>query len=133
MKELPRRKIGYSYQGKTKKKKNNMELRDFIRNTIIEIIQGVRDAQETSIIYNATVNPSYKTGHYLEIGDKIYAVKDIEFEISLTESQSEGNSKGIGVNFYSFKGGTKSGENASNTSGTKVKFSLPILFPPGER
>lgn len=110
-----------------------MELRDFISESLKAIIGGVKDAQKEQGNYSAKINPSYSTGHYQEIDGEYFAIKDINFEIALTESKTGESKKGISVSFPIINGNIGDGKMNTTTAGTKVSFSLPVIFPvPGK-
>ena len=93
-----------------------MELKEFISSALVDLVKAIEDAQEKTKDTKAKIASD----------EKIYIV---EFNISLTESESADAGGGIGVAFGSigFKGNAKSSD--SNTSQTGIKFSVPIVYP----
>lgn len=110
-----------------------MELKEFIKLTITEIMDGIKESQKEQDNYSAKINPSYATSHYQEIDGQYFAIKDINFEIALTESQTGENKKGISVSFPILNGGIDNNKTNTTTTGTKVSFSLPVIFPVPEK
>lgn len=110
-----------------------MELKDFVKETLLQITQGVKEAQEATFEYGAVINPgTYASGenyNHAVIKNKKYPIQDVEFEVALTATTGEGNKSGIGVAFGAFAiGGNKSTEE-KNISVTNIKFTVPAVFP----
>ena len=110
-----------------------MELKEFIRETLLQITQGVHEAQQTVKEYGAIVNPA----QYQESTDTLNAkidnqyrpVQNVNFEVALASSNSEGNKTGIGVLLGSFNIGTSNHEDSKLISVTNVRFSVPLVLP----
>ncbi|MBW2961306.1 hypothetical protein [Mesonia aestuariivivens] len=104
-----------------------MELREFIKEVSLEIIQGVTDTQDeiNKKGIKSIVNPTSDQSLGNETKGKIYdfgKYQKIDIEAALiTREVKKG---GISVQVLS---GSYSGDKESVS---KVKFSLPILFPP---
>lgn len=96
-----------------------MELREFICNALTDIVDGVKDAQEKSnkngaaIAYNGTG-------------------ADVEFNINLTEFESNGKSGGIGVAFGIMDASGGASKSNAQTSATSIKFKVPLFYPKSE-
>ena len=121
------------------RKKKNMELREFISETIIQIMEGIIDAQEAVANKNGLVNPK-RLGN--TPGDTPMAVvvdeytkgvnrriEIIDFEVALTEVEKSDKKVGIGVGFSNITMGSERKKGGENTSFTTVKFSIPVVFP----
>ena len=107
--------------------------KEFVKETLLQITQGVKEAQEATIEYGAVINPScYASGeeyNHAVIKNKKYPIQDVEFEVALTATSFFCNKSGIGVAFGAFAiGGNKSMEE-KNISVTNIKFSIPAVFP----
>lgn len=109
-----------------------MELNEFVKGTLLQIIQGVHEAQGLAKEYGATVNPGRITGNNLlqsTINNKSCTVQNVDFVVGLTSSTSESTKLGIGVMLGSIGIGGKTDANDNNTAATSVKFSVPIALP----
>ena len=106
-----------------------MELREFISATLADIIGGVVDARKK--VTGAIVAPNFKNDHrHLVVSDgNKNLLETVEFEVILTDKGVSEKSKGIGVSFGSFGLGYKNEKGGENTSSTKIKFGVPIVFP----
>lgn len=107
-----------------------MELKEFIKETLKDIVSGVKEAQKSVSGLGGTVAPRTTNGDYKNDGGTEYrVVRNVEFEIGLTIEDS-GERKGkIGV----LSGVFSIGAGVSETSGVKsfnsVRFSIPVAFP----
>lgn len=107
-----------------------MELKDFIRETILQIFEGVKDAQCESIKLNASVNPFNKK--HSDGFNTYYSfdeLHNIEFEVILSELSNNESKAGIGVFLGNLGIGLNDKSEKANTSNTKIKFSIPVSYP----
>ena len=109
-----------------------MELKTFVSETLKQIAEGVKQAQEDVKELGATVNPSnttYADKQLYLTHNKTITAQVIDFDISLTETEATQAGGSIGVFFGSVglgaHGKTESGSNAMN----RVKFSVPVALP----
>ena len=112
-----------------------MKLSDFITETITEIIAGVFNAQENAKEKNAIVNPAHLVfdgNVYTKVGSaQTYGeiVTPINFEISLTVSETDKEQGGFGIFAAAFGAGVK-GENEDRKENIhKIKFQTIIQLP----
>lgn len=110
-----------------------MELKDFIKETLVEIINGVKEAQKDIESTGAYINPmvskstdKISVAHY---SGHTYTIYDVDFDIAVTASDSSGKKGGIGVFLGSVGAGTKAESNESNVFQNKIKFQVPISYP----
>jgi len=119
-----------------------MELKDFIKNVIVEISLGVLKAKKELEDTDALVNPATTRGVVTKHGGTERSVQNIEFDISVsllekstnTQTQDKKAKASIGVlDVLNLNFGTKNSEtdNASlkNATTNKIKFSVPISLP----
>jgi hypothetical protein len=113
-----------------------MNLTDFVSETILSIITGVRDAQEKAAEHGAHVNPAGLMRHTTQIADNaiwdnrtnVYA-QPVSFDIAITaEDTAQGGAK-IKV-LTGLLGGDIGGEKGSkNAVASRVQFVVPVLLP----
>ena len=111
-----------------------MELKEFIEETLMQIVEGVKSAQGRGLVFGAVINPGYvdakeQRATYNSVG---YTINEVEFEVTLTVTEGIENKKGIGVAFGNFAIGGQNKSDVNNTSLTKIKFSVPVGLPPIE-
>ena len=92
-----------------------MELREFVKNTLIEIAEGVKDAKLD----------------YLKLKGEIpkREMCRVKFDIALTQTEKADSTKGIGVVLSSVKVGASKDEQQSSSSLTRVEFIVPVRLP----
>ena len=68
-----------------------MELKDFVRDTLLDIVQGVKEAQEVCGVKGAIISPrSVQTvAPKANIEGKEHYVQMVEFQVVLGEEQNE--------------------------------------------
>jgi len=99
-----------------------MQLKDFVQQTLVEIVQGVYDAQPLMREHNARVGSMYE-------GEKRQFVK---FDVAVASGTTDTKSGEAGAHIYVVDtGGEWSRENA-NVALQRVRFSVPIEYPPSE-
>lgn len=113
-----------------------MELKDFIKTTLIEIAEGVEAAQSHEGV-GGQIAPSSHGGHKFA-DDKGVASNSrimstvVQFDIAVNTSNSiagEANTKGR--IFVAEASGNVKGERAS-TEATRIQFSVPFIFAPNK-
>lgn len=106
-----------------------MELKDFIKESIIECVEAVVEVQRDTRIHKlgGIVAPAWsqKSGANYHVSEKS-DLRDIEFEIAVTVSNKDNG--GFGINVFNAVSGNLNKEN-SNASVSRVKLSIPVLFP----
>ena len=109
-----------------------MELKEFIKNTLLDIVEGVKDAQEKGMELGAIISPNYRQTDYT-MSYESKPIRIVEFEVGLSPETMEGG-RGIGVslaNVASFKLDDNGSQRKNNA--TKIKFDVPIVFPTPEK
>ena len=110
-----------------------IELKDFIAESLKQIIQGVEEAQKFAKVHNSKINPK---DIFLSGENAIVTSRDeppkiiyIDFDIAVTTGEIKGKEGGIGIFASAIQLGIKgqSGEEKSNVS--RLKFSIPLLLP----
>src|SRR5689334_14325445 len=101
-----------------------MELKDFIQQTLEQIVEGVSSAQVVIEKKGGIVNPTevsfQKDGTWNLYKHGI--PHSVEFDVGLTSIDKKGSSEGIGVFLGSVNLGKKNDTGVEHTAITKVKF-----------
>ena len=111
-----------------------MDLREFVRETLVQIVGGVVDARDPIVEKGGDINPVGGNFDQASLGERQWdwkrgATEIIEFDVALTKSDKEDAKSGIGVFLGGIAiGARSSGENAYSSM-TRVKFSVPLLLP----
>ena len=114
-----------------------MELKEYVCQTIVQICQGVKDAQKECAEMGAIVNPDVTIGTNGEfcipkktsVVNIVRRVQMIDIDATLTNSSSDtsGGHLGLSVSFLGVKLGEdqKTGKESTN----HVHFSVPVALP----
>jgi hypothetical protein len=111
-----------------------VELKDFVRSTIEQIVEGAVLAQQSISAKGGIVNPSSlqfrKDGAWNTYEHAM--PQEVEFDVALTSTDKSGSSEGIGVFLGSVALGKKNEKGVESVALTRVRFSIPLVLPPGE-
>jgi hypothetical protein len=112
-------------------KETFVELKDFIKETLQQIVEGVVAAQKQTAQNGAAISPAnvvYKEdGQWNTFRDGV--PQDVEFDVGLTSTGKRGTSEGVGVFLGSINLGKKNESGSEHIAVTRVKFSVTVLFP----
>lgn len=119
--------------GKKGGKCNNMDLKEFVSETLKEIIAGIKDAQEYAKENGAIINPTHfgiakPKAIMNKDNDEITSVQRVDFSLSLEQGFSADGKINIGVLDIGRLGGDYKSQN-TNT----VHFSVLVVFPTDNR
>ena len=97
-----------------------MELKEFIEDTLLQIINGVKVVQDkTKETESLAINPESVT----------YSHGSVDFEVALTKTEGNEGRAGIGVWFGNIGLGGQQKTDTQNVSVNNVKFSVPVILP----
>jgi hypothetical protein len=109
-----------------------MELKKFIEETLMQIVDGVSSAQKKCAENGAVVNPSYRDNTNdatIKHNGLVRMATNVQFEVLLIQNEGSENNIGIGVFIGGFGIGGKSKADKSKYLGTPLKFNIPIALP----
>lgn len=113
-----------------------MDLKDFVSETLQQIVLGVKSAQEALKDEDASINPGLLRQHGAEPGKSglILAADDkyaqlVHFDVALQVKEGSGTKGGIGVVAGVFALGSQGQSTAESGSVSHVKFCVPITLP----
>lgn len=115
-----------------------MELKAFVKETLINIIQGVKEAQHEAHAAGGKVNPAIDKMMENGSGSAVLGWAKgggsspmflVQFDVAVVAEEGKETKGGIGVVAGVFALGSqgKSQQNASNVS--RIQFSVPVLLP----
>lgn len=108
-----------------------MNLKDFVEEALIEIVEGVKAAQEKTASTGAIISPRLANfgKDKTQIRDKYCSVQIVEFEAVLAEEKgSEGTGK-LGVILADWGISVKAKKEEKTSGQTSVKFTVPVILP----
>jgi hypothetical protein len=92
-----------------------MELDEFVRKTIEQLITGVKSTHDVAKANGVQVGSSSMTG--------------IEFDVALTTTEGTGSQVGGGIRVGGFGLGAEGKSEHSNSSVSRIKFTVMITLP----
>jgi len=112
-----------------------MQLRDFVAESIRQIIDGVRTAQDYAAEHGSKVNPSniwYRVDQgVVKIQDRDTGaiIQEVNFDVAVTTTDGTKTKAGIGVFVGPVGVGSHGQSEASNQSVSRLQFSVPVALP----
>jgi len=116
-----------------------MELKDFLSQSLLQIIEGVKIAQEKSADFKAKVNPFLPN---VLVKDKVldprmlylggthqYTVFLVDFDVAITVTEGDNIKGGGSLNVAAIKIGAEGQSSTTNTQQSRIKFLIPITLP----
>lgn len=111
-----------------------MELKEFIRETLVQLIEGVKEAKAMVGEDNGQINPKpWHIGNELKNKNMTTVTEQlihiVDFDISITATEGSGIKGGVGIFVGGVGIGTKGETNESSASQNRIKFQVPVVFP----
>ena len=112
-----------------------MELKEFVKQTLLQISSGVSESQDAVRRLGGVVNPSTPTGrptdasYFITIGSGQHVfLVDFDVAVSATDAIEGGGDASLAVvGLFSAKGGGKKTKSSESTS--RIKFKVPLALP----
>ena len=112
-----------------------MELKEFISNTLYQIISGVRDSQKRieqekiDAAVNPNIHASGNNKQWTNTNNGTRYHESVVFEVGLVIEKGEGSSAKVGVKACLFNGGVEGQSDKTEQSSHRIKFAVPIIYP----
>ncbi len=110
-----------------------MELKDFVKLTLEQIVEGVAEAQASVSARGGVINPGNMNYHQEGKWNSFdHAMpQQVNFDVGLTSTGKAGSSEGIGVFLGSINLGKRNDSSSENVAVTRVQFTVPLVLPAG--
>jgi hypothetical protein len=105
-----------------------MKLEKFITETINQIISGISKTHEQAKKHGATINPRLASSEGSRIVPRS-PIHTVEFDVAVTTKEGKGTKGGFGVFVGPIGAGSQGKSESSNSSVSRIKFSIPVVFP----
>jgi len=112
-----------------------MDLKEFISETLSQIVSGVKGAQESAKRHGAEINPEL-FGNVQELAKEGIVQTNsggsttiVEFDVALTVTEGTGTKGGIGVFTGMVNLGSSGQSKSENISVSRVQFKVPLALP----
>lgn len=102
-----------------------MDLKEFTKQTIVQIVEGAIEANATINGHNAHVHIRIDNG---EFGTS-YPITNVDFDVAITATESEGSNGGGGIKVAELLNiGGKIENRTENQTVSRIKFTIPIVL-----
>ncbi|MEI2679098.1 MAG: hypothetical protein V9G29_15340 [Burkholderiaceae bacterium] len=113
-----------------------MQLREFVKEVLTQIVDGVRDAQEPN--GGAFVVPAGDGGHKYAEHPRFASsarIKSsiVDFDVAITAEDSDKAGAKAGVKVFSVQFGVDGEMTSKNSTVSRVQFAVPLLLPESKR
>lgn len=108
-----------------------MDLRNFIAETLTQIIGGITDAQKNMMEFQKDKESEY-TAPYVNpnpSSDNHKKLSDVDFDVAVTVSEGKSVEGSGGLSVMGVSLGGKGGSEQTNSSVSRIKFSIPVSYP----
>jgi hypothetical protein len=115
-----------------------MDLKEFVSETLVQIVAGVKEAQSQAKELGAQVNPNLIGGSSSDAAKEGYLriaigyAQIVHFDVALTVTEGTGTKGGIGVFTGAVNLGSTGQSKSESLSASRVQFSVPMALPPSE-
>lgn len=123
-----------------------MDLKDFIRESLVQIAKGIEEADAELVSSRAMINPkniavdhSGQAQHFGSLPDldsgMLYldSVQAIDFDVAVHAKEgTEASAKG-GLSVGSVGFGAKGSTSEAKSSESRIRFKIPMVLPQGKR
>ncbi|ABA90285.1 hypothetical protein Pcar_3050 [Syntrophotalea carbinolica DSM 2380] len=122
-----------------------MDLKDFIKETIKDISEAISESNSELSSFGTIVNPKdvHPTDKKVDVygfllkkdesADYRRPVHLVNFDIAVSSTTKKDGKEGIGVNVVGIKLGKDGGHADESNMSSKLRFSIPVALPVGEK
>lgn len=121
-----------------------MDLQTFITETLVQIANGISEANVLLANVHAVANPRNVSptgeaggtvyGHIVpdELGQMRRVVQSVNFDVAISVAEGSGTKGGIGVVVGAIALGGQGSSSTNNASQSRVSFTVPMALPVGQ-
>ena len=102
-----------------------MDLKEFTKQTLVQIVEGVKEANNIIANNNAHIHVSNNRCDY----GKQYPITNVDFDVAITATETEGANGGGGLkvaSLLSIGGGVES--KSENQTVSRIKYTIPLVL-----
>ena len=106
-----------------------MDLKDFIAESLKQVIDGVTEAQEYCAKKGAKIVPFVRASEFEAEAFVGGAIHRISFDVAITAKDTNGQDGKAGLRIPGIEFGGKLSAEQVNATISRVKFDIPVLLP----
>ncbi len=112
-----------------------MNLKDFIAESLTQIVQGVQQAQDNFKGSEARISPQMRMTqkeHSIGAAEGYggQPVSYVSFDVSVVASEGTGTKGGIGILVGAIGLGSQGQSEKASSNESRIKFQIPVMLPP---
>jgi hypothetical protein len=109
-----------------------MDLKDFVAATLIEVVEGIKEAQSGD--HGQNVSPSMVGNHTFPgdsglVSNARVTSTIVKFDVAVTAESSDAAKGSSGIKIAVLNIGVEGAVSTKNTSVSRIQFSVPIVLP----
>jgi hypothetical protein len=109
-----------------------MDIKDFVENSLIQIVEGVVNANTKlkemgAKVSSKDIRPLRESTTYNQVTNQV--VNLVDFDLALTVSDKDSSGIGGGIKITSFTIGGQSQNESTKQTVSRIKFSIPLTLP----
>jgi hypothetical protein len=113
----------------------DMDLKDFVEQTLTQIMEGIKAAQAKTD-HGGLISPAVL--HYGSVSNGIQSdageyPEMVDFDVAVTAERGTGSKGGIGLVVGPVTLGSTGQSNEQNSSVSRIKFRVPVVLPAARR
>jgi hypothetical protein len=120
-----------------------MQLNEFIKMVLVEIAEGINEANKELEGHDSSVNPSGVRPYGDKENDGVFGIVDkadntvrlahlIDFDVAVHASEEKEKKGGVGILVASIGMGVQEKTDNNTSSTSRIKFKIPMSFPKGK-
>jgi len=115
-----------------------MELKDFVQESLVQIVRGIESASKSLEDTNAHINPKniYVNSDSRQNYGRLNTAREcnpvvelVEFDVAVHASENTESKDKIAISVGSIGIGEGGRLQGSNSSESRIKFKIPVVFP----
>ena len=108
-----------------------MDLKEFTKQTLLQIVEGAHEANNALTSSSARVlieAPKHANKYIYKSSDVALNVIDVDFDVAITATETEGNEGGGGLKVAGLSFGGNSENRVENQTISRVKYTIPLVL-----
>lgn len=112
-----------------------MELKDFVAQTLVQIVEGIDQANDSlsnksAFVASSNIKTSEDIKYYYDKDRTLHYVSNVDFDVAINIQDSQSKTGGANIEVFSVLNiGGKGEKGLINTSTNRIKFTLPLALP----
>ena len=112
-----------------------MDLKDFVADSLTQIIEGIKKAQEATAKTGAWISPAgsnitpRKETPIVQTAEGEGYLHEVRFDVAITVSDEQKAGAGAGLRVFGAKLGAEGNVAYQNAAVSRIQFAIPVVWP----